>query len=265
MSRSRKWCFTINNWTDSDLYAVKYLFKDAAYGIVGQEVGEKGTPHLQGYVRFKNDRTFAAMTKSLVRAHLTVANGSDLDNQKYCSKGDNIYEVGEVAVGQGTRTDIKELAQKIKNKELSEIDVMFDYPDLYMKYSRSIEKMFAAVMEHRTEPPKVFWRWGKAGTGKTRYAIEKHPDHYVKDGTPWWDGYKQQEAIIIDDFDNQIPYRTLLRMLDRYQYQGQKKGSYVNINSPYIYITCEHPPEVYWRGNELQQVLRRLTSVDEII
>ena len=266
MERSRKYCFTINNWTSSDLYAVKNMFKSASYGIVGQEVGENGTHHLQGYVRFKNDKSFKVMKHMLVRAHLEPAKGSDVDNQKYCGKGENIYEVGEVEIGQGTRTDIKDLAKKIREKMLSIEDVMFEYPELYMKYSRAIEKMFNAVMEHRSEAPLVFWRWGLAGTGKTRGCMDLHsPEQvYVKDGTPWWDGYKQQEAIVIDDFDNAIPYRTLLRILDRYQYQGQVKGGYVNINSKYIYITCEHPPEYYWRGNELQQVTRRLTSVDEI-
>ena len=52
-----------------------------------------------------------------------------------------------------------------------------------------------------------------------------------------WDGYKQQEAIIIDDFDNTIPYRTLLRMLDRY---GQVNDGYEKLKSNqqsiYIYI-----------------------------
>jgi len=52
--------------------------------------------------------------------------------------------------------------------------------------------------------------------------------------------------------------------LDRYRYQGQVKGGYVNINSPFIYITCEHPPSYYWSGNELDQITRRLTSVLEI-
>nr|WAE42952.1 MAG: replication associated protein [Cressdnaviricota sp.] len=265
MSRHRAWCFTINNYSSTDEFAVKYLFKKAKYGIYGQEIGAKGTPHLQGYIHLENALSLDVMRKSLTRAHLTVANGSDEDNKRYCSKeGKNIYEVGEISIGQGTRTDIKEIAKKIKDREITLEDLMFDYPEMYVKYSRSFEKMINAVSPARSVPPKVFWRWGLSGTGKTRYCVEKHPDHYIKDGTSWWDNYKTNEAIIIDDFDNQIPYRTLLRMLDRYDFQGQIKGGYVRINSPFIYITCEHPPEYYWGGNELQQIKRRLTSVEEI-
>jgi len=266
MSRHRSWCFTVNNFTKADQFAIEMLFLRCKFAVVGEEVGEKGTPHLQGYVSLSSPLSLQLMKKYLPRAHLTVAMGSDDDNLKYCTKeGHNIKQVGEPSVGQGSRTDIKELAQKIKDREITIEDCMFDYPELYVRYSRSLEKMFDAVMVPRDSPPEVHWRWGLAGVGKTVYCIEKHPCHFIKDGTPWWDKYTQQEAIIFDDFDNNIPFRTLLRILDRYVYQGQVKGSYVQVNSPYIYITCEFPPEHFWQGNELAQVLRRITSVQEII
>lgn len=264
MSRSRNWCFTINNWTDSDLFGVKQIFCLCAYGICGKEVGEKGTKHLQGYIRLRDGLTFAKVKKYLPRANLRIAFGDDLENQSYCSKDGDFFEIGEVSE-QGKRNDIASVAELIRNNEITLTDVMFEYPQIYMKYSRSIEKMFDAITEPRTEQPKVFWRWGLAGTGKTRYCIEKHTDHYVKDNTIWWDGYKQNEAVIIDDFDNNIPFRVLLRILDRYKMPIQVKGGYTQLNSPYIYITCEYPPEHYWCGNELEQIKRRLTSVEEII
>lgn len=266
MSRHHSWVIVINNWTDSDLFGFKYLAKSAAYAIAGSEVGEKGTPHLQCFVRLNAALSLIALKKYLPRAKLIVASGSDLENQKYCSKeGKVLYEEGTPSVGQGARTDIKTIAKLIQDRKITLDELMFDYPDMYVKYSRSFEKMFNAVMVARTTPPFVYWRWGLAGTGKTRYCVEKHASHYVKDNSPWWDGYLQQEAIIIDDFDNSIPYRMLLRMLDRYIYQGQVKGSYVQVNSPYIYITCEYPPSYFWSGNELEQVMRRLTSVLEIL
>lgn len=264
MTKHRSWCFTVNNYTLGDIHNCKYLLKEATYGIFGEEVGEKGTPHLQGYITLANPKTMDALRKTVPRAHWIVAMGSDIDNQKYCSKGTNIYEVGEPRVGQGTRTDLKNITDKIRSKELPLDQLMFEYPETYLKYSRSLEKMYNATLSIRTELPQVHWRWGLSGVGKTRYCIEKHPSHYIKDSTPWWDNYFQEEAIIIDDYDNNIPFRTLLRLLDRNKFQGQVKGGYVQVNSPYIYITCEYPPEHFWSGNELVQVERRLTSVQEI-
>jgi len=267
MSRHRAFCFTINNPLPSDHFAVELLMKKAKYGIVGNEKGDLNAhPHIQGYVSLVNPLSFNAFKKYLSRAHIEVSGGTDEDNYQYCSKQGDFKEWGEKSIGQGSRTDIKEIASLIKSGDITLMDIMFDYPDMYLKYSRSFEKMFSAVQPHRSEPPQVFWYWGLAGTGKTRSVIDKHgPDNvYIKDGTSWWDSYAQQEAILIDDFDNNIPYRTLLRIIDRYRYQGQVKGGYVNINSPYIYITCEFEPSHYWQGNELDQVMRRLTSVQEI-
>ena len=48
--------------------------------------------------------------------------------------------MGEPSVGQGSRTDIKELTQKIRDGEITMEDCMFDYPELYVRYSRSFEK-----------------------------------------------------------------------------------------------------------------------------
>jgi hypothetical protein len=254
-----------DNYTDTDIFGIKQFFKLCEYGICGKEVGEEGTPHLQAYGRLIEGLTLAKVKKFLPRAHLIVAKGSDLDNKKYCSKDGDFFEVGEPSKEQGKRNDIHSVAQKIKAKEITIEDIMFDYPVLYMKYSRSLEKMCNAVLKARSTAPAVHWRYGLAGTGKTRYCVETHASsHYIKDNTPWWDGYTQQEAVIIDDFDNKIPFRTLLRILDRYEYLAQVKGSYIQLNSPYIYITCEYPPEEYWSGNELEQVKRRLTSVEEI-
>ena len=264
MSRHHSWVIVINNWSQTDFFGFKHLAKGAEYAVCGSEVGEKGTPHLQAYVRLKTALSLVAMKKYLPRAKLIVASGTDVENKTYCSKdGDVLYEEGTPSE-QGRRTDIHELAQKIKNHEITLEELMFEYPLEYVKYSRSFEKMFSATQIQRTVPPHVYWRWGLAGTGKTRYVVEKHPSHYPKDNTLWWDNYQQQEAILIDDFDNTIPYRTLLRILDRYTYQGQVKGGYIQVNSPYIYITCEFPPEHFWSGNDLAQIKRRLTSVLEI-
>jgi len=54
----------------------------------------------------------------------------------------------------------------------------------------------------------------------------------------------------------------LLRLLDKYPYQGQIKGGYVKINSNII-ITCEFPPEYFWKGNELAQITRRINKIFE--
>lgn len=275
MSRNRCWCFTINHPSESDWYAVRFLAKKAVFMVYAKEFGESGTEHIQGYFRGTSPLSLSQMKKYLARAHLQIALGTDKDNLiyiqgpflkdgKHKEYNDDAIVIGEPTEGQGKRNDLEEIAQLIKNNSITMKELMFEHPIAYLKYSRSFEKMFNAVLEERCTLPEVHWRWGLSGTGKTRYCIEKHPSHYIKDNTVWWDMYNQEEAVIFDDFDNQLPFRVLLRILDRNKYPAQIKGGYTQLNSPFIYITCEFPPTHFWSGNALVQVDRRLTSVLEI-
>lgn len=92
MPRSRAYCFTLNNYTDDQLAAVRSL--DCQYMVFGyEECPTTGTPHLQGYVYFKNARNLSALVKVLP-GHLTPADGSATDNFNYCTKGGEFEERG---------------------------------------------------------------------------------------------------------------------------------------------------------------------------
>lgn len=276
--RARAWCFTINNWTDEDFKRCEKLAEDqhgmlkCRYVIVTCEVGESGTPHIQGYVEFDNGRMGSVLRKYFQqRAHLEVRKGTAAQAANYCKKSigtDNDvkwFEAGSLSM-QGKRTDLDIVGEAIIDGA-SMNEIAHSSPGTFIKYHKGIAALRAAILEDRNPetPPQVIWRWGKAGVGKTRYVHDTHKSVYVKDGTMWWDNYNQQEAIVIDDFDvSKWPFREMLRLIDRYAYQGQFKGGYVPINSPYIYITCEFPPEHFWQGNELAQVTRRLTLVEEV-
>lgn len=86
--RSRGWCFTLNNYTEEDF--VKFTkgehINTLERWIVGKEIGESGTKHLQGYYYFKNARTLKKMKEVDGKAHWEAAKGSPKQNMDYCSK-----------------------------------------------------------------------------------------------------------------------------------------------------------------------------------
>lgn len=90
-ARSRKWVFTLNNWTkdEFDILVAMMTQKKGTF-CIGKEIGECGTPHLQGYVEFKNARTFDSLKKINDRIHWEKARGNRKQNVLYCSKDNNV-------------------------------------------------------------------------------------------------------------------------------------------------------------------------------
>lgn len=264
-STLKKMCFTLNNYTPEEEQIIRdYIQAKALFGVYGHEVGEGGTPHLQGYINFHRSMSFKSVKKLLPRIHLEKAKGTDEQNLHYCSKQDTKPFVHGTPQYSGKRNDLHDLCRVALTGRLLP-QVARDYPTAYVKYHKGILSLVDLMRDPRdiNDPPTVLWLWGPSGVGKTRYAYDHLPPDqiYVKDGTQWWDGYTQQQCILIDDFDGKWPFRDFLRLLDRYPYQGQTKGGYVKINSPIIIITCDQSPQVFWREHELQQLERRLTVV----
>lgn len=261
--KHRSYCFTINNYTNLDIAYVVCLDEyPIKYMIAGFEVGEEGTPHIQGYVQYVNPRSFQSVSRSLPRANLRVADGDAHSNFIYCSKDKEYYEVGKCPPKAGHRTDLDAVRETLDNGTIE--DFADQHFGAFLRYGRMAKEYKFMKMKHRTEPPKVTWVYGPTGSGKTSFACSDTKSFYIKDGTQWWDGYEQQETIVIDDFDGEWPFRDLLRLLDRYPYQGQIKGGYVKINSKNIIITCDRSPaEVYDHidGNLRAQILRRIHTV----
>ena len=83
---SRAWRFTLNNYTDEEEAALKVL-DGVKYMVFGHEIAPTTlTPHLQGYIYFKNDKTFTAVKKINKRISWRNANASAEANRRYCTR-----------------------------------------------------------------------------------------------------------------------------------------------------------------------------------
>lgn len=93
-TRGRRWCLTLNNYSAKEYDTLTQLLLTSKKYILGKEIGEEKTPHLQGYVEFSNARCFNSLKKWNKRMHIEKAAGNCKQNYIYCSKeGDFITNI----------------------------------------------------------------------------------------------------------------------------------------------------------------------------
>lgn len=131
--------------------------------------------------------------------------------------------------------------------------------------------------------PNVIYLYGDTGVGKTRSAIKTFADKLNKDETDesifddiyltngslkWSNGYQAHRYLIIDDFRSYHQRgNDILRLLDRYPYSVEIKGSTRQMLAENIIITsCFDPIKVFAKeedadDNELKQILRRIDEI----
>lgn len=265
MSRARSWCFTLNNYTAEEMENLKNL--ECTYIIYGEEVGEQGTPHLQGYIYLKNGKTLQAMKKfmGLPRVHLEVAKGSPEQNKTYCSKQNLSFEKGDIG-HQGKRSDLDGIKERINDGKSNMRDILAE-ANSYQSV-RFAEKLMVYSERGRDWETEVTWIYGPTGTGKTKLVHDicsaNGYDLYVcQDSAQWWDGYDGHDTVLIDDFrPDFIKYKDLLRLLDRYNYRVAYKGGFRQLLAKRIFITAPHPPDYWYNTDNFvednEQLLRRI-------
>ncbi len=270
--RDRNYCWTLNNYTDEELLFLSEI--KCTYIVYGKEIGEKGTPHLQGFVIWNHAKSFNAVKKWLPkRAHYELCKGTPYDNFEYCTKDGDFIERGErpSRVGQGARNDLllikKKVSQQQPIKKMLESNCIINYQQL--KYAESLTKYYEVP---RTWRSQVRWYYGATGTGKTMTAYDellKKYDHdqiyTAMDSAQWWDGYDAHPAVIIDDMRKDfMKFHLLLRLLDRYPYRVQTKGSTRQFVAKDIIITAPYTPEEMYEGREdIKQLTRRIDEIKQ--
>lgn len=276
---AKNYCFTINNYSDEEYQGVLlYLRASTRYFIVGKEIGDSGTPHLQGYCSFRENHSLAQLKNKLsARGHFEVAKGRGAHNRVYCSKGGDFVEDGECPGGREVRKETKNRDQLAREWRTAMESGRYglakfadDNPGVYY-WSR--HTLLRNSLGHATAVPRpdirVRWIYGAPGVGKSRFAHEELPEAYIKEPrTKWWTGYLLEKDCIIDDFGPKgIDINHLLRWFDRYKCYVETKGDMVPLLVCNFIVTSNfHPASVFCENGEehpqTNALLRRLELIE---
>lgn len=265
MSKSTRWCFTLNNWTDADVGILRAL--QIVYLVFGYEVGESGTPHLQGFVIFKSQQRLSAVKKVLERAHWEPSRGSSSQAADYCKKDGKFEEFGALPKSAGEAGGEAEKSRwDVARKRAAEGNLDEVPSDIYIKYYRTLKEI---AKDHMVKPDDAsgvtgVWLYGEPGVGKSRAVAEVFPAAYKKMQNKWWDGYQNEEVVWLDDFDSKELGHHLKIWADRYSFLAETKGGAVHIRPRLFVITSNYPPssdKFAWDADLVAAVVRRFSVV----
>lgn len=260
---ARRWCFTLNNWTQEE-YVALLGTPLARYAVIGKETGDSGTPHLQGYLVLASPARLSAMKKLSPRAHWEPAIGTSQQAADYCKKDGDFEEVGDIpdqpsASGAAEKQRWEDARTAAKAGKLDDIPA-----DIWLRYYRTLKEV---AKDHMQPPPDLtapcgVWIYGEPGVGKSLKARRDYPNAYKKNQNKWWDGYQHEEYVILDDFDSKELGHHLKIWADAYAFIAETKGGALMIRPKAFVITSNYSPDdLDWDPKIRDAVKRRFKII----
>lgn len=272
MTKHRAYIFTWNNYPndyrDDDPLDTWLHGLRCVYAVAGREVAPgTGTPHLQGYCRWKNPRSITAVRTLLAGCHVEPAKGTPTQCRTYCTKDDSFREVGTIPVDPGDAEKERWQDALLAAKEGRFDDVA---PDIYIRYVGNLHRIRRDVLPPLQSLPVTcgFWVMGPTGSGKSRGVRDHFPLLYPKPLNKWWDSYSDQNEVLIDDVDyNHSSWlgHFLKIWADHYPFIAEVKGGSRLIRPEKIIVTSQYSIETLFQDIELRSALnRRFTVIEKV-
>lgn len=265
--KSKHWCLTINNPTREDRDLIQTHQNLFAYYVFGNEVGEDGTPHMQGYAVFVNRVYLTGAKKVFPRAHLEIKakKSTFVEAITYCKKEGDFMEYGIAPLDTSIRTkrrwdDAFEAATNGRYEDIPK--------DMLVRYYHAFRRI------HQDNPEKPvdlddhsnYWIVGETGVGKSYYARKRFPNFFDKAPNKWFIGYKGEPTLLIDDLE---PGTTkflswyLKRWADLYSFPMETKGGGHQIRPKHVVVTSQYRiDEMHLDDKQIDAIQRRFTVIE---
>lgn len=232
-----------------------------------------GNWHWHFFIRFNQAKRKTAFQKYINDDVANVKFKTDTDGwdeqrmYNYCQKAESYVEGTRFKFGvlskQGKRSDLQQACDEVLRTGDLEC-LIEENPQMIVKYHKGFEKLIAIgrTSTKRTWEMDVRIYWGKSGTGKTRKVYDEFgfDKVYCKPcDNKWWDGYKGQEVVLLDEFDpitnhEYFSINLMKRLLDRYPMEVEVKGGTLNFCSDTIIITSNKCPGKWYEGYDAEDV-----------
>ncbi len=275
----RHWLATLHDtagWNTNE--PIPFDTDGVRYAVWQLERGsETDTLHVQLYIEYDRNHRLRWVKQHLGGAgvHAEPRGGTRDQARDYCRKEDTRsagpWEFGLWTLHQGRRTDLEALQNRCRDGATL-LTLYQEHFSNMVRYGRGVEKYLLLLRANRdgNHACRVLWLWGPTGSGKSRLAYRLGAQAFWVNSTStgvWWDGYQGQLLVVMDDLrGNWMPMQVLLRIMDRYPYSVQTKGSMRTLNATrFIVTSCFHPTDLYRNSREdPAQLVRRCTMIQHM-
>ena len=237
---SREYQITINNPVDKGYTheQIKTILDEFSlvYACFCDEIGlENGTPHTHIFLIAKNGVMFDTVQKRFYGAHIEPARGTNLDNYNYIRKigeryenkketnlADTFEEIGTLPKDRKEGSTLSEEIYEMIENGCTPYEIIKEHPSAYTQIpniERVISLFNAEKLKNTYRKLEVIYIWGQTGVGKTRYVLDKYGYTNVYRVTNYenpFDGYKNEDVILFDEFRSSLKIADMLTYLDGY-------------------------------------------------
>lgn len=228
---------------------------------------DTGYIHWQVLVVFKRKQSLSGVKRIFgrrIHGELAVANEAAhtyVWKDDTCVDPSTRFELGAQPVQRNSRHDWDAIRSLAQSGQLDAIP-----SDVYIRCFRNLQAIRQEHLQPVANERFVTVLWGGTGLGKSHRAWEEAGlSAFPKDPrTKYWDGYRDHQHVVIDEFRGGIDIAHVLRWFDKYPVIVEIKGSSTVLMAERIWITSNiHPREWYpgLDGPTLEALLRRLKII----
>lgn len=246
ISPAKNWCFTLNNYTDEEFLQILYLSKKPEINrmIAAEEVGENGTPHIQGFCEFHSK--LRPLSLNLTdRIHWIKAKGNVKQNKDYCMKENKVF----VCVNMLSNGEIRDM--RIKKLLITKL--------------RPWQQKIVNVITDDPDNRKIYWYYDEnGGIGKTSLCkylcyhygcilVDGHKKDILYTASNYYDACENGDIkmpkndVFIFDFSRTVEYDISYESLEKLKnglFMNEKyESKMVNVDIPHIIVFANFRPK----------------------